>query len=151
MKNIFVRFGIPYELVSYISDNLHQPLFAILQLSTVSTRDVLVPTRQANDEAESAIKLIKGAILKQPDILVALMANCSTSITATDASLAELLMDRRIRTNVPVFYPQNSAPKLPDFDKNRMQHEYKSRMTQNVNSHKNVRILPLLGVGDCVF
>ena len=92
MKNIFVRFGIPYELVSYIGDNLHQPLFAILQLSMVSTRYFLVPTRQANDEAESAIKVAK-RILKQPDIFVALMAYCSTSITATGESLAELLMD----------------------------------------------------------
>ena len=150
MKNIFARWGIPYELVSDNGGQFSSAAFRKFAAEYGFNQRFTSPHYpQGNGEAESAVKVAK-RILKQPDIFVALMAYRSTPISATGASPAELIMGRKMRTNVPV-HPRTLAPKWPDFARIRTQDEnYKTRMAQNFNRHQGVRTLSLLGVGDYV-
>ena len=99
--------------------------------------------------AESAVKVAK-KILRQSDPEKALMIYNATPIAATGYSPAQLLMGRKIRTNLP----QNahfSEPKWPEFDEISDNHD-KSRAKAEIayNKAHGARPLSPLKPGDKV-
>ena len=100
-KSIFARHGVPEQV---ISDNGPQfaadefKLFAVLYgfEHSISSPYYL----QGNGEAERAVKTIKGILKKEEDLYLGLMSYRATPLQ-TGYSPAELLMSRRLRTNIP--------------------------------------------------
>ena len=112
LKSVFVRWGIPEELVG---DNGTQFKSAWFEDSTAKygfRHTTSSPHhRQANGAAESGVRISKG-ILKQEDPFLVLMAHRVTPIPATEKTPSELIMGRQIRTTLPSM-TKVLEPKLP--------------------------------------
>ena len=103
MKDVFSNFGIP-EII--ISDN--GPCYKSQEFNDFCAKfDIVHQTgasynHQANSIAERAIQTIKHLMIKnQNDMWLALLILKSTPISGIDRSLAELLCNRKFRTNIP--------------------------------------------------
>ena len=102
LKSIFARHGIPEQV---ISDN--GPQFSSRAFSTFAktygfmhiTSSPNFP--QANGEAERAVKTVKNLLEKAEDPYLAMLAYRSTPLQ-NGYSPSELLMNRRLRSNVPM-------------------------------------------------
>ena len=141
LKSIFARHGI---LESVMSDN--GPQYASQQFKnfaeeynfTSITSSPRYP--QANGEAERAVRTIKSLLNKSPDPYRALLAYRNTPIQ-NGYSPAELLMARRLRSDIPVD-PNTLVPRLPDTESIQSSEEaYKARMKRNFDNHHNAREL----------
>ena len=142
MKAIFARHGVPAVMVS---DN--GPQFASREMREFSesygfsqvTRSPHYP--QANGQAERAVKTAKTLLRAAPDPYMALR---TTSFTWCGFSPAELLMGRRLRTDIP----QATAMLMPDWsylqefrDSDKKMKEAQKR---NYDSRHRVKDLPAL-------
>ena len=104
---------------------------------------------QSNGAAENAEKIAK-RILWQPDIFLTLMAYCSTPITATGVSPAELLMTRKMKTILPG-HPKKLKPKWPNLRKIKDKDgSYKAQNKRNDKRHGEKDLKPLK-VGDRIW
>ena len=148
LKSIFARHGIPE---SVMSDN--GPQYASQQFKnfaeeynfTSITSSPRYP--QANGEAERAVRTIKSLLNKSPDPYRALLAYRNTPIQ-NGYSPAELLMARRLRSDIPVD-PNTLVPRLPDTESIQSSEEaYKARMKRNFDNRHNASELPQLYEGD---
>ena len=151
IKVIFARHGVPEEVMS---DN--GPQFASSQFQNFSrdygfdhiTSSPLYP--QSNGEAERAVKTVKGLWKKNEDPLYSLLIYNATPLQL-GYSPAELLMSRKLRTNLPMIQTQR-LPRVPNFHKvEQRDKEAKQRQKWNFNAHHGARPLPTLLTGDKVW
>ena len=99
---------------------------------------------QSNGQAERAVRTVKGLLRHSADPYMALLSYRATPLPFCGLSPAELLMGRRIHTDIPqateLFIPEWSY--LDQFSK---QHKkYKAKQKRNYNRHHRVRPLPTL-------
>ena len=150
-KSIFARHGIPEVLMS---DN--GPQFSSKQFTEFAenyqfkhiTSSPYFP--QSNGEAERAVGTIKRLLNKEKDPYLALLAYRSTPLQ-NGFSPSELLMSRKLRTNVPISRSQRQ-PKLVDASalENKDQ-TLKAKQKRHFDRHHGVRELSALDYGDVVW
>ena len=145
LKSIFARHGIPATM---ISDN--GPQFACREMKEFAetygfhhiTSSPLYP--QANGQAERAVKTTKQLLANSPDLYMALLSYRATPLPSCGLSPAELLMGRRLRTDVPqvkkLFIP--NWPYLKEFRE--ADERNKQKQKQNYDQRHRVRIQPPL-------
>ena len=145
LKSIFSRHGVPTILMT---DN--GPQFSCKEMAEFAelygfhhqTSSPHYP--QSNGQAERAVRTVKQLLEHSADPYMALLSYRATPLSFCGLSPAELLMGRRIRTDIPqatnLFVPEWSY--LDQFNK---QHKkYKARQRRNYNRRHRVRSLPSL-------
>ena len=150
-KSIFARHGIPQEVVS---DN--GPQYSSIQYKKFSTEYGFLHTTssprfpQSNGEAERAVKTVKNLLKKAEDPYMAMLTYRSTPLSS-GFSPAELLMNRRLRANLPIVQSQ-LQPSVPDFSLLKAKEEEKKRNQKRVfDSRHAVQDLDPLFPGDEVW
>ena len=102
LKAIFSRHGIPSE---FVSDN--GPQFDSREMKEFASKYNFIHTTssphypQSNGLAERTVKTVKKLIADSPDPHLALLSYRSTPLPWCELSPAELLMGRRLQTDVP--------------------------------------------------
>ena len=152
-KELFATHGIP-DIV--ISDN--GPCFWAVPFQEFAAKCRFVHTTssprypRANGEVERAVRTVKGLLKKNDDPYLALLTYRSTPLQ-TGLSLSELLIGRRLRTQLPVL-----AKTLTPRDLNREREEvvkkeeiYRSNQRQSFNQRIRAKELPDLTNGDSVW
>ena len=141
MKSIFARHGIPQRVMS---DN--GPQFASSLFKEFATEYGFVHCTssprypQANGEAERAVKTIKALLKNADDPYLALLAYRATPLR-NGYSPSELLMNRKLRTTVPMV-PNQMRPSLPNYDLLQKK-EKVSREHQKLNFDRRHKARPL--------
>ena len=99
---------------------------------------------QSNGLAERAVRTVKALLTDAPDPFMALLSYRATPLPWCNLSPAELLMGRRICTDVPVTEEQ-LTPDWPYVEKFKMlDAKYKETQKANYDRRRRVRKLPLL-------
>ena len=142
MSSIFARHGIPQQVVS---DN--GPQYSSREFSKFakeygfehSTSSPQYP--QANGEAERAVRTVKALLNKSGDLYLALLTYRATPINSTIYSPAELLMNRKLRTTLPIL-PQDLKP---DYRKLQVsENQQRDKQKQNFDKrHAAHSLIPL--------
>ena len=142
-KSIFSRHGIPQTLVS---DN--GPQYSSQEFAEFATLYGFQHTNssphypQSNGHAEHAVKTVKKLLTDSSDPFLSLLSFRSTPLPWCRLSPAELLMGRRLRTDVPQTLNQ-LTPQWPYLDDFRAcNEEYKVKQKQDFNRRHKVRDLP---------
>ena len=105
---------------------------------------------QSNGEAERAVQTVKNLLKKDGDPYLALLAYRSTPLKC-GFSPSELLMARKLRTNVPMTRG-SLKPAVPDPTLLRGREEqYRNRVQSNYDQHHGVRDLEPLSPGQTVW
>jgi len=115
MSSIFSRYGIPQQVVfdnglQYSSREFSK--FAKEYGFEHSTSSPQYP--QANGEAERVVRTVKVLLNKSGYLYLALLTYRAIPINDTGYSPAELLMNRKLRTTLPML-PQDLKPRIPDY------------------------------------
>ena len=152
LKSIFSRYGIPEVLMS---DN--GPQFACSEMKDFATQyqfthvtsSPLYP--QSNGLAERSVKTVKALLQDTDDPYLALLAYRATPLPWCHFSPAELLMGRKIRTDVPQTNNQFKPewPFLNQFE--RAEEKHKRKQKENFDNRKKARPLPPLEHGTPVW
>nr|XP_054749950.1 uncharacterized protein K02A2.6-like [Lytechinus pictus] len=153
LKEIFATHGIP-DLV--VTDN--GPQFANENFRKLAEEYGFVHTTssprypQANGEAERGVRTVKALLKKNHDINLALL---SYRVSPLQNGLApsELLMGRRLKTQVPVL-PHTLLPQLQQQDLKSVrekEEKYRSDQMMTYNRRHDSRELPELQPGDLVW
>ena len=145
MKSVFSRHGIPHTVISdngpqYDSAEMKQ--FSSTYGFNHITSSPYYP--QSNGLAERTVKTIKSLLVETPDIYLALLSYRATPLPWCRLSPAELLMGRRLRTDVP----QVANLLIPDWphlqgfeEKDKV---YKQQQKEHYDSRHRVRpVAPL--------
>lgn len=150
MKNLFARWGVPYEMVSDNGPQFRSREFQIFAEEYGFNHVTSSPHQpHANGAAEKAVHIAK-SILKQEDPFKALMAYRSTPIAATGYSPSQLIMGRVIRTTLPTL-PRNLEPAWPDQEKVKDNDDRaKSSYRYYYNRRYSTKPLPPVSAGDNV-
>ena len=145
LKALFSCHGIPSTLVSdngpqYDSHEMKQ--FAESYGFCHLTSSPHYP--QANGQAERAVRTVKGLLEHSPDPYMALLSYRATPMPWCGLSPSELLMGRRIRTDVPqlkkLLVP--NWPHVKDFRS--LDEKFKAEQKHNYDVRHRVRPLPTL-------
>ncbi|XP_034243498.1 uncharacterized protein LOC117646566 [Thrips palmi] len=118
MRDVFARHGVPEELRA---DN--GPQFASAEFKAYATEEGFKVTlmsphhSQSNGQAEAAVKVVKSIIKKDSDPYRGLLAY-RTAPLESGYSPAELLMNRRLRTALPIL-GENLRPSGVDSERHR--------------------------------
>ena len=134
-KSIFARHGIPQEVISdggpQFSSQAYER-FAEVYGFTHRMSSPYYP--QANEEAERVVKTIKSLLRKGDDPYLALLAYRTTPLQCS-YSPAELLMNRQLRTTVPIT-PHQLRPIVPYPSQVRSQdNAMKEKQKRNFDKH----------------
>ncbi len=150
-KSIFARHGIPEVVVSDNGPQYTSDLYAEFARNYQFQHLTSSPYHpQGNGEAERAVGTVKNLLKKCDDPYLALMVYCSTRL-AIGYSLAELLMSRTLRSNIPTTRGQR-VPKVPDPETVRANdRQLKARQKKDHDSHHGVRSLSPVAPGDSVW
>ena len=144
-KSILYRHGIPKHM---FSDN--GPQYSSLEYKKFAEEYGFLHTTssprfpQSNGEAERAVKTVKAMLKKSDDPYLAMLIYRSTPLQ-NGFSPAELLMNRRLRTNLPITEAQ-LKPKVPDFTAVKAKEEEQNRKQKKVFDfrHATRELDPLL-------
>ena len=113
MKSIFARHGIPEVVMSDNGPQYSSYLFAEFAKNYGFNHITSSPRfPQSNGEAERAVKTVKGLLKKSTDPYLALLTYRATPLR-NGYSPSELLMNRKLRTTVPIVRNQ-LRPSVPD-------------------------------------
>ena len=141
LKSIFARHGVPESVVSDNGPQYSSNAFATFAEEYGFTHITSSPRyAQANGLAERTVQTVKSLLKKSSDPYLALLSYRSTPLEH-GFSPAELLMSRRLRTNVPVA-PAQLKPSVPDHKKVKAKDSMiKVRQERNFNQHHGAREL----------
>ena len=117
LKSTFSRYGIPSI---FVSDN--GPQYASKEFQEFSqaynfqcvTSSPYYP--QGNGLAERTVKTVKGLLSRSDDPYLSMLVYRTTLLPWCGYSPAELLMGRKMRTNIPILN-EKLFPELPDYEK----------------------------------
>ena len=145
MKSVFSRHGIPSTIVSDNGpqyDSAGMKAFASSYGFKHITSSPHYP--QSNGQAERTVKTVKGLLQDSPDIFLSLLSYRATPLPWCGLSPGELLMGRRLRTDVPetkrLLTP--NWPHLKGFaEKDK---EMKERQKETYDRQHRVRPVPTL-------
>ncbi len=150
LKSIFARWGIPERVFSDNGPEFASSLFAQFAHEYGFQHVTSSPHyHQSNGEAESHVKIAK-KIVEQKDPHLSLLIHNTTPVASTKYSPAELMMGRKLRTNLPIL-KKNLKPEWPD-PRLVIQNDqtYKAKSADHYNQRHGVRELPTLKPGDHV-
>lgn len=145
LKTIFARYGVPSQ---FVSDN--GPQFDCLEMKKFAkkygfrhiTSSPYYP--QSNGLAERAVKTVKQLLQNAPDPHIALLSYRATPLPSCGLSPAELLMGRRIRTDLPQL-KQRLVPDWPYLEDFRKADEcHKQKQKENYDTRHRTRPLASL-------
>ena len=145
LKAIFARHGIPVVLMS---DN--GPQFNCKEMKEFAeaynfkhvTSSPLYP--QSNGLAERSVRTVKELLRNAEDIYLALLAYRATPLPWCHLSPTELLMGRRVRTNVPQI-AQQFVPEWPYLEQFKAADKrYKKNQKEAYDTRRRVQSLPEL-------
>ena len=152
LKSIFSRHGVPVVLVS---DNGPQFASGEMQAFAKSYSFSHVTSsphyHQSNGMVERTVRTVKQLLKNAPDPYLALLSYRATPLSWCDKSPSELLMGRKVRTDIPQtdehFLPD--WPFLSEFRKRDMEHKRKQK--ENYDEHHRTRSLDPLPTDSTVW
>ena len=146
LKSIFARHGIPEQVMSDNGPQFllrHSPILPKTYDFTHVTSSPHFP--QSNGKAERAVKTMKNLLEKANDPYLAILAYRSTPLR-NGYSPAELLMNRRLRSNIPIIRDL-LKPCVPDLTiVKKVEKQGKNRMKDHERRH-SARDVPCLDPG----
>ena len=150
LKSMFARWGVPETLMSDNGPQFSSEHFANFAKSYGFQHVTSSPHYpQANGLAESAVKRAK-EILKQQDPFLALMVYRSTPQSSTKTSPAEIMLNRKMRTTLPML-SKTLEHKVHDEAKIHREHgEAQQRNAYYYNRRHGSKPLPILEEGQTV-
>jgi hypothetical protein len=150
IKAIFARFGIPEVVRSDNGPQFRREMFEFAKeygFRLVTSSPLL---SRSNGQAESAVKIVKNILLKEKDPNLGLLVYRSTPLE-TGYSPAELLMGRKLRTNLPIS-SASLRPSWPNLREHREKMDIKkAKAAENYNRRHRTRPLPELKPRDRVW
>ena len=151
MQSIFTRYRIPEVIVSDNGPQYSSEVFSQFARDYGFEHVTSSPHYpQANGEAERTVKTVKALLWKAKDPYLALLAYRSTP-TAVGYTPSELLMNRKLRTTIPISRDLR-IPKVPDYsDVVKRDSKEKQRQAKNFNQRHTARELPVLEPGADVY
>ena len=155
MKSIFARHGIPQEVVSDNGPQYSSREFSMFAKEYGFVHCTSSPRYpQSNGEAERGVQTVKSLLKKtenQDDPYLALLAYRSTPLSGSGCSPAELLMNRKLRTTLPIL-PENLKPHVPDYSKlQSTEKQHREQQKQNFDSRHAAHTLTQLREGMTVW
>lgn len=152
LKAIFSRHGVPETVVSdngpqYSSREFHE--FAKQYSYCHVTSSPHYP--QSNGQAERFVKTTKKLLSNSQDPYMALLSYRTTPLPWCNITPAELLMGRKLRTNLPQLQEQ-LKPDWPYLEKFQQQNnKFKCKQKQNFDQRHRVRLVPQIPEGTDVW
>lgn len=151
MKSIFARHGIPQTVVSDNGPQYSSKDFREFASDYGFSHVTSSPGHPSgNGEAERAVQTIKNIVASAKDPYAAILAYRSTPL-ANGYSPAELLMNRKLRTKIPVS-PETLKPSIVNHDSLRNREEQnKLKSKKNFDLSHKAHVLPPLEPEDRVW
>ena len=152
LKSIFARHGIPDTLISDNGPQYSAKEFEDFAKSYDFSHKTSSPYHpQGNGEAERGVKTVKKLLKGSKDPHLALLSYRATPLPWCNQSPAQLLMGRRIRSNLPVS-PTLLRPEWPNLQEFCSQDSsYKAKLKKQFDRRHRTRDLPLLDEDTPVF